>query len=120
MYQFKSIGDDEENPKQQYSTEPKDKLVMFNPRELTNLELVDELQNLASINDMKIDDLVGEGNPQMYMACGRGAYSTLRILRHGLTVIEIGTSQIPGKPIGVMTLKERNSDPFDKYMLVSF
>jgi splicing factor 3B subunit 3 len=64
--------------------------------------------------------LTGEGNPQMYIACGRGATSTLRVLRHGLAVVEMAVSAMPGKPLNVITLKERNTDPHDKYMIVSF
>ena len=56
----------------------------------------------------------------MYLACGRGATSTLRVLRHGLAVIEMAVSAMPGKPLNVMTLKERLDDQFDKYMIVSF
>lgn len=34
----------------------------------------------------KVADLAAEDTPQLYMACGRGAHSTLRVLRHGLEV----------------------------------
>ena len=60
-----------------------------------NLLAVDEFQNLAPINDMKIEDLIGEGRPQIYLACGRGAYGKLRVLRHGLTVIELAVTGMP-------------------------
>ena len=42
------------------------------------------------------------------------------MLRHGLTVIEMAVSQMPGRPLNVMTLKGKVSDAFDKYMIVSF
>jgi len=52
-----------------HSTDKKDKLVTFNPRaEPINLSPTDEFQNLASINDMKAEDLLGEGIPQLYIA----------------------------------------------------
>jgi len=56
----------------------------------------------------------------MYVACGRGATSSLRVLRHGLAVIEMAVSAMPGKPLKVMTLKGKIEDPHDKYMIVSF
>lgn len=67
----------------------------FNPRGgmgLKNLEIIDEIRNLAPINDMKIEDLTGEGAPQIYLNCGRGAQGTLRTLRHGLSVVEMAVS----------------------------
>lgn len=70
-------------------------VIKFNPRGgegLKNLEIRDEMRNLAPINDMKIEDLTNEGAPQIYLACGRGAQGTLRTLRHGLSVAEMAVS----------------------------
>ena len=44
------------------------------------------------------------------MACGRGAYGKLRVLRHGLTVIEMAVTGMPQKPLKVMTIRERIED----------
>lgn len=41
---------------------------------------------------MKIEDLIGEGSPQIYLAQGRGPYSKLKVLRHGLSVIEMAVT----------------------------
>ena len=73
LYSFLDIGDNEINPIRTFSTEGKNKLLAYNPRDYVNLQVVDEFQNLASINDMKVEDLIGEGSPQVYLACGRGA-----------------------------------------------
>ena len=54
---------------------------------------------------MKVEDLTNEGQPQMYVACGRGAQGTVRALRHGLSVIENAVSPMPGQPLKVTTLK---------------
>lgn len=35
---------------------------------------------------MQIADLANEDTPQLYVACGRGPRSSLRVLRHGLEV----------------------------------
>lgn len=43
LYSIKSIGDEEEKPIFTYSTDSKDKLVTFNPREPVNILAMDEL-----------------------------------------------------------------------------
>jgi splicing factor 3B subunit 3 len=67
-----------------------------------------------------VEDLLNEGTPQLYIAQGRGPYSKLRVLRHGLGVVEMAVTQMPKKPVKVMTIKGRTDDPYDKYMVVSF
>jgi hypothetical protein len=47
---------------------------------------VDELESLSPIMSCQIADLAGEDTPQLYVACGRGPRSSLRVLRHGLEV----------------------------------
>ena len=44
------------------------------------------------------------------MATGRGAYGKLRVLRHGLTVIEMAVTAMPSKPLKVMTIKGKIDD----------
>lgn len=80
----------------------------FQPRPLKNLVLVDEQESLSPIMSCQvceaqleplplyfqvisplfwqIADLANEDTPQLYVACGRGPRSTLRVLRHGLEV----------------------------------
>lgn len=41
------------------------------------------------------------------MLCGRGARSTMRVLRHGLHVTEIAVSELPGNPNAVWTVKRK-------------
>lgn len=48
-----------------------------------------------------------EDTPQLYMLCGRGSRSTLRVLRHGLEVSEMAKSELPGNPSAVWTVKKR-------------
>ncbi len=55
-----SIGD-EDKPVMTDSSMKKDDIVEFYPRELKHLQLNHELDNLACITDMKIEDLTGEG-----------------------------------------------------------
>lgn len=93
---------------------------LFKPRELLNLALADEVDSLAPIMACHIADLAGEDTPQFYTACGRGAMSSLRVLRHGLEVSELAVSELPGNPHSVWTVKRQKRDAYDAYIVVSF
>ena len=69
---------------------------------------------------MRVEDLTSESQPQIYLACGRGAQGTVRSLRHGLSVIEMAVSNMPGQPLKVTTLKNSLEDELDSLMIVSF
>lgn len=56
---------------------------------------------------LQVADLANEDTPQLYIACGRGPRSTLRVLRHGLEVSEMAVSELPGNPNAVWTVKRR-------------
>jgi hypothetical protein len=56
------------------------------------------MNNLSVISDMKIKDLNGEENSQIYALCAAGTRSTIRVLRHGLEVNAIGESPLHGTP----------------------
>jgi splicing factor 3B subunit 3 len=78
----------------------------FTPRALENLALADELESLDPIIDSKVLNLLPNSDtPQIFAACGRGARSSLRILRHGLEVEESVNSELPGIPNAVWTTK---------------
>ena len=93
---------------------------LFNPTELTHLHIIDEIKSLSCITDMLVEDLTGEGEPQIYTICGKGSRSSLRILKPGLTVNNIVSSALPGEPIAIWTVKEKVEDIFDKFIIVSF
>ena len=120
IYQITSLGDDEENPIVSDSSMERDTLIAFNPRGFRNIAVVDETNNMGSITNMEWVDLLEEGNPQIYITSGRGALSTLRIVRHGLRVSEVATSPMPAQPTGIWTIKEKFWDDFHKLMIVSF
>jgi splicing factor 3B subunit 3 len=115
-----SLGEKEENPKICSSTDPESTNVVFFPKPVENLKLVEEWSNLSVISDMLIEDLIGEGNPQIYTLCAAGHRSSLRVLKHGLDVTEVAKPDLPRKALSVWTLKEKNSDEFDKYIIISF
>lgn len=91
----------------------------FAPRLLRNLVLVDELESLSPILSSRVADLAGEDTPQLYMMCGRGPRSSLRVLRHGLEVSEMAVSELPGNPNAVWTVKRR-SDGENKIFIESY
>ena len=69
---------------------------------------------------MKVANLAGEEIPQVYAACGRGARSSLRVLRPGLAVTEMAVSPLPGQPTAVWTIRRSVADEHDAYIVVSF
>jgi hypothetical protein len=80
----------------------------FRPRGLDNLALADELESLDPILDAKVMNVLPNSDtPQIFTACGRGARSTFRTLRHGLEVEESVSSDLPGIPNAVWTTKRR-------------
>jgi len=123
LYQFLSIkGSDEADiiPMQIEIEGESIEIPHFAPRPLKNLLLVDELESLSPILDMRITDLAGEETPQMYALCGRGPRSSLRTLRHGLAVAEMAVSELPSNPLAVWTVKANNKELADKYIVVTF
>lgn len=55
----------------------------------------------------QVADLANEETPQLYLSCGRGPRSSIRVLRHGLEVSEMAVSELPGNPNAVWTVKKR-------------
>lgn len=112
------LGDDSESAAQVAPT--------FVPStRLSNLLITDELESLAPITDMLVDDLStqdGEASSQqqIYTVCGRGHRSSLRILRRGVSITEMAVSELPGRPTAVWTVKKTLGDDFDRYIVVSF
>ena len=84
-----------------------DETFFFEVRPLKNLVQVDELDSLSPIISCQIADLANEDTPQLYVACGRGARSSMRVLRHGLEVSEMAVSELPGNPNAVWTVKKK-------------
>ncbi|CAG2056899.1 unnamed protein product [Timema podura] len=139
LYQIAHLGDDDDEPEFS-SAMPLEEgdTFFFAPRPLRNLVLVDELDSLSPILACQVADLAlkfskfrcdltlhspltaNEDTPQLYMLCGRGPRSTVRVLRHGLEVSEMAVSELPGNPNAVWTVKRRADEEFDAYIIVSF
>ena len=121
LYQIAHLGDDDGEPEFSSSTPLQEgETFMFAPRELKNLVPVDELESLSPNMHCQIADIANEDTAQLLMACGRGSRSTLRVLRHGLEVSEMAVSELPGSPNAVWTIKRRQDEEFDNYIVVSF
>lgn len=121
LYQIAHLGDND-GEREFLSDYPLEEgeTFFFGPRPLKNLILVDEMESLSPILACQIADLANEDTPQLYVACGRGPRSSLRVLRHGLEVTEMAVSELPGNPNAVWTVKKNASEEFDSYIVVSF
>ena len=98
---------------------------LFTPStKLSKLLITDDIDSLAPITDMLVDDLsgegVGEGQQQIYTVCGKGYRSSLRVLRRGVSITEMAVSELPGRPTAVWTVKQSQEDEYDRYIVVSF
>ena len=96
---------------------------IFSPQTLQHLELITMEEGTSPICDIVIDDLFdsSEGTTkQIYAACGQGRHSSVRILKHGLSVQDIAETQIPGVPTDIFTVKLKPEDEYDSYVVVSF
>ena len=89
-------------------------------RKLQNLLMTDDVNSLAPITDMLVADLTGEESQQIYSLCGRGNHSSLRILKHGVSVVEMAVSELPGRPTAVWTLKTSQEEEYHSLIVVSF
>ncbi|KAG1739240.1 CPSF A subunit region-domain-containing protein [Suillus lakei] len=130
LYQFQKLGDDDNEPEFSSTSYPGAGMANptialphahFRPRPLDNLALADEMESLDPIIDSKVMNLLPNSDtPQIFTACGRGARSSFRTLRHGLDVEESVSSELPGIPNAVWTTKRREDDEFDIYIILSF
>ncbi|KAI0339861.1 hypothetical protein BDW22DRAFT_549697 [Trametopsis cervina] len=130
LYQFQKLGDDDNEPEFSSTSYPSFGMAdptaplpraYFQPRGLDNLTLVDELESLDPIIDAKVLNILpNSDSPQIFAACGRGPRSSLRMLRHGLDVEEVVSSDLPGIPNAVWTTKIKEDDAFDSYIILSF
>lgn len=121
LFQFQSLGDQTEGAIEVTSNnDPIHHKVEFGYKELQNIARVDEMESLAPITDLKVADYANENAPQIYALCGRAERSSMRILRHGLPVMEIAMSDLPGHPNAVWCIKDTVDAMHHKYIVVSF
>eukprot|EP00754_Rhynchopus_humris_P036374 Rhum_TRINITY_DN18509_c0_g1::Rhum_TRINITY_DN18509_c0_g1_i1::g.167541::m.167541/K12830/SF3B3, SAP130, RSE1; splicing factor 3B subunit 3 len=127
VYKFKGLGDKEEevvfggmnvvDP----VTKVEELFPLFNPRSLKNLVMKDEIKSLSPLIDLQVGDGAGDTEAKrLFALCGRGAQSSLRVVRNGLSLFDLGSLTFPGTPQRVWTLKKLRSSPYDDYLVVSF
>ncbi|UKZ77780.1 pre-mRNA-splicing factor rse1 [Trichoderma virens FT-333] len=125
FYQFEKLGDDDEELEFTSDDFPVDAQASYNPvyfypRPLENLVLVESIPSMNPLLDCKVANLTNEDAPQIYTICGNGARSTFRTLKHGLEINEIVSSELPGIPSAVWTLKLNRTEQYDAYIVLSF
>ena len=115
LYQFASLGDDDEHTGESSSTtlvetEQGYQPVFFEPRSsLKHLVQIDRLESLCPTLDLQCHELLGEETPQLYALCGAGSRSTLKTLKRGVALTEMAVSPLPGNPNGLFTVKASRS-----------
>jgi len=124
-YQFEKLGDDDDGvafTSDDFATDANAAYepVYFSPKPLENLALIESIDSMNPLLDCKVANLVDEDTPQIYTVCGTGARSTFRMLRHGLEVNELISSELPGIPQAVWTVKLARRDQYDAYIVLSF
>jgi splicing factor 3B subunit 3 len=122
LYQFQKLGDDDDEKEFSSRDYPAHGMAQphqplprahFRPRPLENLALADEIESLNPILDAKVLNLLpNSDSPQIFTLNGRGSRSMLRTLRHGLEVEETVSSDLPGIPNAVWTVKVRSDGEF--------
>lgn len=126
FYQFIKLGDDDEEPEHTSDDYVNSRMsqyapVYFQPHALDNLQVADDLQSLSSLFSAQVLNLDNsKDTPQIYTISGQGARSTFRSLAHGLSINEVVASELPAVPIAVWTTKIKESDDYDKYIVLTF
>lgn len=125
FYQFEKLGDDDEESEftsDDYPVDPTEgyEAAYFHPRNAENISLVESVPSMNPIVTAHVADLLDGDTPQIYTACGTGARSSFRTLKHGLDVAEIVESELPNRPSAVWTIKLMHVDQYDAYIVLSF
>ncbi|EXL79043.1 hypothetical protein FOPG_07023 [Fusarium oxysporum f. sp. conglutinans race 2 54008] len=125
FYQIEKLGeDDDAEPvitSDDFSTGPRGAYqpVYFDPRPLKNLALLESIDSLSPLLDCEVADPTGEGPPQIYSESGNGARSHFWMLKHGLEINKVASSDLPGTVSGVWTTRMTRHDKFDSYIILT-
>lgn len=124
IYQFEKLGDDGDEVSstdypQNGATTQDLPLAFFDAKALDNLVPVDELDSLAPITDSRVANPLQQDTPQIFAACGRGARSSIRMIRPGLETDELVSSPLGFAPTGIWVTKTQEADEFDSYIVLS-
>jgi DNA damage-binding protein 1 len=86
----------------------------------TTLAVVDSITNLAPIIDFCLVDLDKRGQSQVVACCGAHKDGSLRIIRNGIGIEEIGELGDMNGINGLFTLRKTFDSTFDSIMAISF
>ncbi|KAJ2474629.1 pre-mRNA-splicing factor rse1, partial [Coemansia sp. RSA 2052] len=99
LLQFENLGSDDDDD------DSPDALYFERHAELRSLALVDEVDGASPMLASQVLHVAhGEDAPQIYAACGAGARSSLKIMRHGAEVAELAVSELPAAPGAVWVI----------------
>ncbi|KAI1852848.1 hypothetical protein JX266_002389 [Neoarthrinium moseri] len=121
-YEIEKLGDDDEPEFTSDNSSPSGTAIptYFHPRPLENLTMVQTIDSMSPLLDSKTVNLLEEHIPRIYAACGNGARSRFRVLKHGLKVQEHGASELPGRASGVWATKLSRHDKHDRYIILTW
>ncbi len=77
---------------------------MINPRPLRNLALVDQLESMNPLVSSQVLNLTHDDTPQIYALCGVDNRSSMKVLRHGLSLSEMASSELPAQANNIWTV----------------
>jgi splicing factor 3B subunit 3 len=117
-YQITSVTDDEDDIRATTYRREDGKLCI-KPRNLKNTVLVDELNSMAPIWDVKVENVFKEETPQLFCLTGSGPRSALRILRQGLTVTNVADIDV-GEPLAIWAVKSRVQNEAEDFVVITY
>ncbi|PVU88073.1 hypothetical protein BB559_005739 [Furculomyces boomerangus] len=128
FYQFENLGDETDVTEFVSTNFPnegpyqlnEESIANFQPHTLSCLTQVSEIESISPVINSVIHNLTDEESPQIYSLCGRGAQSSLKVIRYGLEVSEMAVSELPGNAKAVWTVKKSLNEEFDSYIVISF
>eukprot|EP00924_Labyrinthula_sp_SR-Ha-C_P013060 augustus_masked-scaffold_12-processed-gene-8.0-mRNA-1 protein AED:0.23 eAED:0.26 QI:0/-1/0/1/-1/1/1/0/1238 len=93
----------------------------FVPRALRKLRHIVEHDVLSPCLGLILQKPINNASgTDIVLRTGTGPESSLKTLRHGLTCVNIAETKLPGMPLAVFTIKEKQGAEVDKYILVAF
>lgn len=116
LYQIQKLADSAPDS-ECWSSDSSPNTFQFRRRsEFENIALIDERQNLAPITDARLQPK----EASILVTTGTGADSKVAVLRHGLRVFEIASTQLPLLPTGVWSLRSSRSEAVHSLLILSF
>eukprot|EP01129_Flabellula_baltica_P016693 TRINITY_DN9028_c0_g1_i1.p1 TRINITY_DN9028_c0_g1~~TRINITY_DN9028_c0_g1_i1.p1 ORF type:complete len:1082 (+),score=177.39 TRINITY_DN9028_c0_g1_i1:13-3258(+) len=94
--------------------------ILFNPQLHKNLEVISELNSIGPVVNVTQYNPFGSESPLLYLLCGKGPNSSLRILNYGASLNERASCDLFDYARAVFSVKNTSNDLHHKYIVVSF